>query len=67
MIKVTYTSIDGGRKSRSYSTIEGAKKFAHTWVGPHPEIGSWYAVSGDGVGKITVSGASLRDLFPERE
>ena len=35
------------------------------WVGAHPEIGSTYAVSGDGVGKVTCQGVSLSELFPE--
>lgn len=63
-ITVTYTSIDRCRKRRVYKTLEGARKFAHEWVGPHPDMGTGYAVSDDGVGKVEVSGASLADLFP---
>jgi hypothetical protein len=65
-IKVGYNSIDGSRDVKTYALIEAARTFAHHWVGPHPEIGRGYAVSGDGIGKITVSGASLADLFPDR-
>jgi hypothetical protein len=65
MIKVTYSSIDRYRVSRVYKTLERARKFAQDWVGKHPEIGSHYAVSGDGIGKVTVVGATLRELFPD--
>jgi hypothetical protein len=63
-ITVLHTSIDGARQRRSFTSIEKARKFAHDWVGPHPEIGRTYAISGDGVGRIEVTGASLGDLFP---
>lgn len=63
MITVTYSTIDRFRKTRSFKTLVGARKFAHHWVGATPEIGSTYAVSGDGVGKITVEGVPLADLF----
>lgn len=69
MITVRYSSIDGVRKLKRFKTLAGARRFAHKYVGPHPEISSWgqYAVSFDGVGKITMSGPdmSLKDLFPE--
>jgi hypothetical protein len=64
MIKVRYSTIDGVSKSRTFKTVAGARKFAQHWIGRHPEIGYHYAVAGDGVGKITVSGATLADLFP---
>jgi len=63
VITVTYSSIDRFRKKRSFKTLKGARVFAQNWVGKNPEIGSTYAVSGDGVGKITVAGAKLADLF----
>ena len=65
-IFVTYTSIDHFRKRTKYKTLDGAKKYAHRAIGEHPEIGSWYAVSADGIGKIEVSGVSIFELFPER-
>lgn len=64
-IAVIYTSIDRVRKRRKYKTLKGARKFAHHWVGETPEMGGWYAVSGDGWGKIEVEGATLRELFPK--
>ena len=64
-IKVIYNAIDGARDTREFKTLSGAKVFAHKAIGPHPEIGSTYAVSGDGVGKIEVFGATLAELFPE--
>lgn len=64
-IEVTYSSIDGCRMKKSFKTLSGAQKFAHEYVGQHPDLGSYYAVSFDGVGKITVSGTTLAQLFPE--
>lgn len=63
MIKVTYSSIDGFRQSRSFKTLTAARRFAVKWVGEAPELGSHYAVSFDGVGKITVQGVTLAALF----
>jgi len=67
-IKVSYSAVDAPnrRATRTYATLKGAMTFAHNWVGPHPEIGSGYAVSGDGIGKVTVRGATLAELFPPR-
>lgn len=63
---VHYESIDshGRRTTRFFKTLAGARTYAHRQVGETPEMGSHYAISGDGVGKITVEGASLFDLFP---
>ena len=65
-IKVKYSSIDGYHKYATFKTLKGAQNFAHKWVGGHPDIGSSYAVSYDGIGKIEVAGdATLKDLFPD--
>lgn len=65
-IKITYASVDGVRETRPFKTLAGAQKFAHKAVGAHPEMGQGYAVSGDGIGKITCRGdCTLEDLFPE--
>lgn len=58
MIKVRYSSVDGYRVSRSFKTLKGARAFAQKWVGKNPEIGSSYAVSGDGIGKIEAYGSA---------
>ncbi|MHC4293935.1 MAG: hypothetical protein ACYSTX_06530 [Planctomycetota bacterium] len=68
VIKVKYSSIDHCHKYGTFKTLKGAQKFAHKWVGEHPDMGGWYAVSFDGIGKIEVSGdATLKDLFPSDE
>lgn len=65
-IRVHYSAIDGFSKTRTFKTLKGAQRFAQKYVGKHPEIGTGYAVSGSGVGKVTVSGdATLQALFPE--
>lgn len=64
MIRVTYVSCDGYRQTRKFKTLRGAQRFAHEWVGAHPDIGTRYAVSFDGIGRVTVEGVALSDLFP---
>lgn len=64
-ISLTYSAVDGARVRRTFKTLKGAKAFAQNWVGAHPEIGSHYAVSGDGIGKITANGVALSELFPD--
>src|SRR5262249_17319420 len=46
-IHVTYDSIDGHCETRVFKTLRGARKFAQKWVGEHPDLGSYYAVSYD--------------------
>jgi hypothetical protein len=62
-IKVHYSSIDHFSQTRSFKTLEGARKYAQKWVGRHPDLGGWYAVSFDGIGKVTAN-VPLSDLFP---
>lgn len=63
-IRVTYSSVDGVRKVHAFKTLKGARAFAQERVGNHPELGNTYAVAGDGIGKVTVEGVTLADLFP---
>ena len=64
MIKVKYSSVDSRNgKWRSFKTLKRARLYAQYWIGENPEIGSTYAVSGDGVGKIEVRGIALAELF----
>ena len=68
MMKVKYSSVDGrSGKWRSFKTLGRAQVFAQYWVGKNPEIGSTYAVGGDGIGKIEVMGATLSDLFGDEK
>jgi hypothetical protein len=64
-ITIRFSSLDGWRQTRKFKTLRGARAYAQKWVGEHPEIGSSYAVSGDGIGKVTVVGCTLAQLFPE--
>lgn len=66
-IIVRYSSIDHFSETRRFATLAGAQAYAHRRIGPHPDQGSGYAVSDDGVGKITVRGATLGTLFPSNE
>lgn len=64
-IVVRYRGIDRYSKRGVFKTLAGAQRFAQKWVGETPELGSFYAVSGDGVGKVTCDGCALVDLFPK--
>ncbi|WP_171181152.1 hypothetical protein [Ruegeria sp. HKCCD8929] len=63
MITVTYLASDGFTKTETFTTRSEAREFAVHWVGEHPEMGGTYAISGDGVGRITAEGISINDLF----
>jgi hypothetical protein len=45
-ITIHYLAVDGARATRRFRTIKEAQAYAHDRVGKHPEIGSYYAVSG---------------------
>lgn len=64
-IKVRYSSVDRYTEARSFLTLAGASRYARMWIGDHPELGTRYAISGDGVGKIVCEGATMPQLFPE--
>lgn len=66
-ITVTYSSVDRFRQTRKFKTLAGAQKYAQKMVGETPEISAMfqYAVSGSGVGKVEVRGATLKALFPK--
>lgn len=66
-IVVRYSSIDRCHKRGTFRTLAGARKFAHRWVGPHPDVSLHfgYAVSDDGIGKVTWEGCTADELFPE--
>jgi len=65
MIKVQYRAVDGAAETRKFKTLAGAQAYAAKMIGDTPEMGSRYAVSGDGIGRVMVDGANLADLFPE--
>jgi hypothetical protein len=61
-IKVRYLAVDGYQAYRRFKTLKGARQFATERVGV-PEIACGYAISADGIGRITVSGCTLEELF----
>lgn len=68
MIKITRTSSDSASKStHKYKTVKGARKFADEWLGSNFEISEsfGYAISGDGITKLTIEGATWGELYPE--
>ena len=64
MIKLYFETLDGIRKTKSFKSLKGAQKATWGWVGKDAEIGSYYAVSADGVVKVTImEGTTLAELF----
>lgn len=68
-IEVVYRAIDGARIARKFKTLDGASAFAVKMVGATPDMGTGYAVSADGIGKIMLMAGGeqaivLADLFP---
>jgi len=63
LIKIYFSSIDGITKTHSFKTIEGARQFALKVVGEQDVDGGLYAVSDDGVVRITWAGISRAELF----
>jgi hypothetical protein len=64
-IVVRYSTIDRYGKTWRYSTRKGAAKKVRELLGKHFDIGSNYAVSGDGIGKVVLDGATFAELFEE--
>ena len=66
-IVVRKRTMDGGSCSRTFKTLEGARKFAHKCVGAHPDISMTfgYAVGNWGDVKVLLSGATFAEIFPE--
>lgn len=66
-IVVTAHFVEGGSARKTFKTLAGAQKYAQGRIGAHPDMGGSYAVDNYGSCKITVSGTSLRSLFPTHE
>lgn len=64
MYTLRYSSVDGYSRTFSTKSLDKARAFAQDWVGDAPDLGSTYAVSFDGIGKIEAVGISLKELFP---
>ncbi len=64
-IKIRTRAVDGGGESRTFKTLEGARKYASKVLGPNFDVGMGYAVSGSGTLTLRVAGANLSDLFPQ--
>ena len=64
MITLKFRFIEGGSKTASYKTLQGAQKAAHRQIGAHPDIGSSYAVDNHGCCTLRVEGCTMAELFP---
>ncbi len=64
-IIIRYSACDGFGETKKFASLTGARRYAQRGLGETPELGSHYAISGDGIAKITVEGCALTDLFPK--
>ena len=62
-ITVYFKAIDGTRGSRRFSTIAAARRHALGILGATHEIRSSYAISGDGIVRVRVAGATMAQLL----
>lgn len=69
MITVMYSSIYHFSKRKVFNNLAEAQEYAQEWIGRFPTISRTfqYAVSDDGIGKITVAGCTIYELFPGAE
>jgi hypothetical protein len=67
-IIVRMRSVDDGARSRRFNNIESARAWAKTWLGEYFDISHTfgYAISGDGVCKITCEGVDIYTLLDRR-
>ena len=62
-ITLRYESVDGFREAKKFTTLKGARAYAKRRIGNPFDIGSYYAVSADGIGRLEAEGASLAELL----
>lgn len=64
-IKITYLAVDGFTKEATFTDLGDAQRYAQYHMGKYYERAGSYAISGDGVSKIMVEGATINKLFEE--
>lgn len=64
-IKLVMSSVDApeSTKTRKYASLKGAHIAAIAWVGEDAQLSKKYAISADGVSKLTAEGVPLKTLF----
>lgn len=68
-ITIRVSSRDGLDERKSFQRLGPARRFAHRYVGEHPDYSErlGYAVDSFGMTKVEASGATMAELFPERQ
>ena len=64
-IVIRYRTIDRFSERRVFTTLKGARAYARKRLGDSFDIGTGYAVSGDGIGKVMVEGIGLHELLEQ--
>lgn len=62
-IEIRYRACDGFSAVKKFKTLAGARRYAQKMVDTAVEFGPYYAVSFDGIGRITVTGIDIKKLF----
>lgn len=65
-ISFLYSSVDGIKRMMHFWSKQQAIEYAQKWLGPYAEVSRYgYAVSDDGIGKISdLKGITFGELFP---
>jgi hypothetical protein len=66
-ISISVRTSDNISETKKFKSLSGARTYAQKWVGKHPEGGGGSATSGDGVARITFTGATFDELFPDEK
>jgi len=67
MITLKYLAVDGFRTEKTFSSLKEAQEFAVLWAGARCEVGRTYAITYDGVGRLTWTGVTAEELFPKED
>ncbi len=70
-ITVRNRAIDDFKEDKEFVNLEDTREYCIKYLGENFDIGSFlsgdpYAISGDGINRLTVEGATWQELFPGR-
>ena len=71
-ITVYNKAVDGFKEEKEFDSIGDAREYCQKYLGSNFELGpliwgcSDYAISGDGINRLTLEGVTWQELFPER-
>ncbi len=68
-IIVRNRAIDGFKEAKEFTNLEDTREYCKKYLGENFDIGKFlsdepYAISGDGINRLVVEGATWQELFP---